>query len=275
MSEECIFAKMNDIANINEEVLKLQSGCIYGPVLSRRLKSSLGLNVLPRGYKLCSFNCIYCQYGLTKAEKHTIYPLREEKFPGVAEVREALVEALATAEREILYITFSGNGEATLHPQFPELVDMLIGVRDEYYPSAKTAILSNSTTIDRPEIKAALRKLDTPIMKLDAGYEGLFKKINRPADGIDFNTIVKGLTTLDHPGLIIQALIMGGPYFNATDDNIEKWAGLLKRINPLEAHIYSLDRPPALKNVLQVTKAGLEKIAQKASELSGIKVLAF
>jgi len=266
---------MNDIANINEEVLELQSGCIYGPVLSRRLKSSLGLNVLPRGYKLCSFNCIYCQYGLTKAEKHTIYPLREENFPSVDEVKKALVEALEKAEREILYITFSGNGEATLHPQFPELVDMLIEVRDEHYPSAKTAILSNSTTVDKPEIKAALRRLDTPIMKLDAGSEELFQKINRPADGIDFNLMVKGLAELGHPGLIIQALIMGGSYFNATDDNIEKWAGLLKQISPSEVHIYSLDRPPALINVLRVSKEALEKIAQKAAKISGIKVLAF
>ncbi len=266
---------MNDIANINENVLELQSGCIYGPVLSRRLKSSLGLNVLPRGYKLCSFNCIYCQYGLTKAEKHTIYPLREKNFPSVAEVKEALVEALKTAEREILYITFSGNGEATLHPQFPELVDMLIEVRDKHYPSAKTAILSNSTTIDKPEIRAALFRLDTPIMKLDAGSEELFKKINRPAAGVDYDTVVKGLAELNHPGLIIQALIMGGSYFNAMDDNIEKWAGLVKRINPSEVHIYSLDRPPALKNVLQVPKQELEKIAQKAEKISGIKVLAF
>lgn len=266
---------MDDIANINEEVLELQSGCIYGPVLSRRLKSSLGLNVLPRGYKLCSFNCIYCQYGLTKSEQHTIYPLRDKNFPSVEDVKTALVEALKKAEREILYITFSGNGEATLHPGFPKLVDMLIEVRDEYYPTAKTAILSNSTTVDKPEIAVALRKLDTPIMKLDAGSMELFNKINRPAEGVNFDSVVKGLAELGHSGLIIQALILGGSYFNATDDNIEKWAGILKRIKPSEAHIYSLDRPPALKNILQVSEEGLKNIAQKATELSGIKVLAF
>ena len=103
----------------------------------------------------------------------------------------------------------------------------------------------------------------------------IFKRINLPAEGVDFNAVVKGLEEFGHPGLIIQALIMGGSYFNATDDNIEKWAGLLKRINPSEVHIYSLDRPPALKNVLQVSKAGLGKIAQKAEKISGIKVLPF
>jgi len=270
-----MFKLMSDLNEINRDVLALQDGCVYGPVKSRRLKSSLGLNVLPKGHKLCSFNCIYCQYGLTRSSRLISEPVKDEKYPSVAEVEEAVINAIQKVKDEILYLTFSGNGESTLHPEFPQMVDMLIEVRNKYLPSAKTAILSNSTMLDHPDIVKALRKFDTPIMKLDAGSQELFQNINRPAEGITINTVVKGLIDFNHSGLIIQSMMLGSKYFNATDDNIEKWALLLKMINPAEVHIYSLERPSALINVIKIEKNELERIASKASQISGLNIQAY
>ncbi|MBD3218302.1 MAG: radical SAM protein, partial [candidate division Zixibacteria bacterium] len=237
------FRKINKYEN--PRVLDLQRGCIYGPVNSRRLGSSLGLNLLPRDYKLCSFNCIYCQYGLNPPQNAELIEEKRDDLPSVSKIRKTLLAALSSVKQRIAYITFSGNGEPTLHPDFPEIVEVVREIRDRYVSRAKLAILSNSTTINNPGIAEALSKLDSPIMKLDAGSEKLFKKINRPAKGFDFNEIVEGLIKFDHPNLIIQALLIGGTDLNASEENIERWASLLKKIKPSQVQIYSLDRPPA------------------------------
>jgi wyosine [tRNA(Phe)-imidazoG37] synthetase (radical SAM superfamily) len=270
-----MFKLMGDLDEINRDVLALQNGCVYGPVNSRRLKNSLGLNVLPKHYKLCSFNCIYCQYGLTRASRLIREPSRDEIFPSVDAVEEAVISAIKKVKEEILYLTFSGNGEATLHPDFPQLVDMLIGVRDKYLPSTRTAILSNSTMLDHPEIVRALQKIDTPIMKLDAGTQDLFQNMNRPAEGITIDSVVKGLIDFNHSGLIIQSMMLGSKYFNTTDQNIEKWSLLLKVIKPSEVHIYSLERPSALINVIKVESDELKRIAAKAGMISGMSIKAY
>ncbi len=259
----------------NGEVLSLQRGCIYGPVMSRRLKSSLGINLLPVDYKLCSFNCIYCQYGLTKTDYHIADAGDFKELPSLKDVKKALLSALSSMEQEIRYITFSGNGEPTLHPEFPGMVDMVIEVRDRYLPTARTAILSNSTGLRHEEIRAAIRKLDTPIMKLDVGSEVLFKRINHPTGDIRFDDIINGLIELKHPGMIIQTLMLGGKNSNSEEDNIHKWSELLKKIKPLEAHIYSIDRPAALKSIKKVPFERLREIAARATSLSGVNVQAF
>ena len=191
----------------NRRVLPLQKGNIYGPVKSRRLGSSLGLNLLPRSYKLCSFNCIYCQYGLNPPQSPDMVSALYDELPTVSAIKKAILAALASLREKIDYITFSGNGEPTLHPDFPAIVEVVRDIRDRYASHVKLAILSNSTTINKPEMVEALMQLDTPIMKLDAGSEKLYKRINRPAGGVDFNKIVEGLIEFNHPNLIIQALI--------------------------------------------------------------------
>jgi wyosine [tRNA(Phe)-imidazoG37] synthetase (radical SAM superfamily) len=266
---------MSESDKINRDVLGLKQECLYGPVKSRRLKSSLGINVLPADGKLCSFSCIYCQYGLTQKSYHVAEASGIPALPSFDQVEAELATYLKQAPRGIGYITFSGNGEATLHPQFPELVDMVIRLRDRYYPPAKTALLSNSTRMTDRKIRDAVAKLDTPIMKLDAGSKEVFDRINRPAPGIEFDGVVQSLIDFEHPDLIIQALLMGGDRFNATDDEIESWAGLIKQIDPREVHIYSLDRPSAIKSVLKLNRQTLESIADRASEISGVEVLAF
>jgi wyosine [tRNA(Phe)-imidazoG37] synthetase (radical SAM superfamily) len=198
-----------------------------------------------------------------------------DDLPTVSDVKKALLAALSSLKEKIDYITFSGNGEPTLHANFPAIVKVVKDIRDTYASNSRLAILSNSTTINRPEVVGALMELDTPIMKLDAGSEKLFKRINRPARGISFNEIVEGLIEFEHPNLIIQALIMGGPDLNATDDNLEKWSYLLSKIKPVEVQIYSLDRPPARLDVIKLSRKELEDIAARVSELSGVPVKAF
>jgi wyosine [tRNA(Phe)-imidazoG37] synthetase (radical SAM superfamily) len=270
---------MNNYRKIEDfkkhRVLPLQKGYIYGPVKSRRLGSSLGLNLLPRNYKLCSFNCIYCQYGLNAPQNPDLISATFDDLPTVSDIKKALLAALASLKEKIDYITFSGNGEPTLHANFPAIVEVVKDLRDRYAGHARLAILSNSTTINKPEVVEALMKLDTPLMKLDAGSEKLFKKINRPAGGISFNKIVEGLIEFKHPNLIIQALIMGGADLNATDDNLEKWAYLMSKIKPIEVQIYSLDRPPARPDIIKLSSKELDDIASRVSELSGVPVKAF
>jgi len=258
----------------NHEVLALQKGCIYGPVRSRRLRRSLGINLLPCDRKVCSFNCIYCQYGLTRPGGHTLSP-PPEIFPSISEVEKALVTALTSPEQEIDYITFSGNGEATLHPHFPELVELVKISRDKYRPRAKTAILSNTTTLDRPGIRAALLRLDTPIMKLDVGSPELFDRINRPAEGISFQNVVASLLTFKHPAMIVQALLMGGEMLNATDRAFADWIEIISQVKPYEVHIYSLDRPSAIAGITKIPLERLQELARHATKISGVTVKAF
>ena len=259
----------------NPQVLPLQKGFIYGPVNSRRLGSSLGLNLSPRNQKLCSLNCIYCQYGLKAPKTYSIDSTVDYGAPSAADIEKALLAALSSLPEQVNYITFSGNGEPTLHPDFPEIVDIVMGIRDKYAPHSKLAILTNSTTINNPSIAEALLKMEMPILKLDAGSKELFKIINRPAKGVEFDDIVNGLVNFDHSNLIIQALIMGGPDLNASEENIVKWSNLLSKIKPREVQIYSLDRPPAKMDVIKLPFEELQRIAAHASELSGIKVVPY
>jgi len=266
---------MDKALNINQHVLPLQKGMIYGPVKSRRLGGSLGINLLPTEFKLCSLNCIYCQYGQTKAEHLVNCNPKCDKLSSVSDLEKTLIAAFSIIKKEFNYITFSGNGEPTLHPDFSEMVDLIISLRDKYYPQVKTALLSNGTTLDNKSVFEAVRKLDTPILKLDTGTSALFSKINRPARGVEFDAIVDNLIKLNHPGLKIQSLFLGGDSLNCSDINLRRWVQLLKKINPQEVQIYSLDRPPALNSTIKVPRAILMHIAERARILTGLPVTAY
>jgi wyosine [tRNA(Phe)-imidazoG37] synthetase (radical SAM superfamily) len=216
-------------------LLELKNEIIYGPVQSRRLGSSLGINILPGGHKVCTFNCLYCQYGWT--DYSLIHNLI---FPTVANVFEAVEKALQTLSPSPGYITFSGNGEPTLHPEFHRIVDEVIKLRDRYAPSSKTAILSNSTTAHDPAIRDSLEKLDVRIMKLDSGCEETLAQYNQPYSDIILDNIVEGLNNLND--VSIQALFTGGKLGNSNEKNISAWIKNLKQINPIDIHVYTLDR---------------------------------
>ena len=177
------------------ETIQLQQGIIYGPVRSRRLGWDLCLNTSPINYKLCSFNFVYCQYGWTDVCTMDIAD-RLGDFPTLDDFKKALEDALRE-NREINNITFSGNGEPTLHPQFEELVDITRQLKEEYFPGAKLGILSNSSTINIEKVHRALTKLDFRIMKLDVGDLETLRKINQPCRVVDYEAILSGLKSLE------------------------------------------------------------------------------
>jgi wyosine [tRNA(Phe)-imidazoG37] synthetase (radical SAM superfamily) len=178
------------------QTLRLQEGIIYGPVRSRRLRLSLGINLLPPSYKLCTFNCLYCHYGFTKIHTHDVSSCLSD-LPSVEEVKKSLTDWLERNPQHIDYITFSGNGEPCLHPEFDKIVEVALQIRDKLAPQAKVAILSNSTCLEEDRVLAGLRKLDLRIMKLDCGTEEAFRKINRPSTGIQFEKVVENLGELN------------------------------------------------------------------------------
>jgi wyosine [tRNA(Phe)-imidazoG37] synthetase (radical SAM superfamily) len=248
-------------------LLELQSTIIYGPIQSRRIGPSLGVNILPAKVKVCSFDCLYCQYGWTDFSM-----MEGAKYPTPDEVRAALTAALEKPPKPPRWITFSGNGEPTLHPEFGRIVDIVNEVRDERAPDAGTAILSNSSTVHRPEVREALSKLDLRIMKLDAGTEEMLKLYSRPAAGITLEGIVQGLSALDD--VTIQSLFTKGPSGNFTEENIAAWIGQLKQIEPVLVQIYSLDRGFPSREIEKLEREELEAIGARL-EAEGISAKTF
>jgi len=250
-------------------LLQLQTDIIYGPVESRRLGHSLGINLLPTRYKLCSFDCIYCHYGRTKVK--ALFP-DERHFPGVGEVLKAVEEALKRY-RDIDYLTFSGNGEPTLHPQFPAIASEVRRLRDELRPDVKLALLSNSTTVYLPYIKESLALLDAPIMKLDAGDPQTLMSINRPAPDVKLERIIEGLK--DIPGLVIQSVLIDGHVSNVKGEAFEAWLSALSEIRPTLVQIYSTDRPVPEAGVKKVSPEVLQRLAAEIEARTGLKVNAY
>ena len=251
-------------------LLPLQSGIIYGPVHSRRLGRSLGINVLPAGRKVCNFDCRYCQYGWT--DPRVLAAMGEGGYPAVRDVVDAVEAALEGLPEAPHYITFSGNGEPTLHPRFGEIVDGVNEARNRLAPLARTAILSNSSRVMDPGVREALGRLDARIMKLDAGTESGFARYNRPAAGIALEAIVEGLRAL--ADIQIQALFTGGPAGNLNDAEIEAWLGRVARIRPRLVQLYTLDREPPDRYLLPATRNQLDG-ARVRVEALGVEAVVF
>ncbi|HUU26770.1 MAG TPA: radical SAM protein [archaeon] len=247
----------------------LQTGIIYGPVNSRRLGRSLGVNILPTRHKVCSFDCLYCQYGWT-ASQSSRTALEKLKLPGVREVEKALTDALPSISN-LDAITLAGNGEPSLHPSFTEIAQTAARLRDRYQPKVPVCILSNSSTIDDPRVQAAFEYIDRKIMKLDVGTQATFQKVNRPGKEITLEKIVQGLARIKP--VEIQTLFFEGPVSNALPEEVEAWIGQLARINPAAVQVYTLDRIPADKALRPLSAGKLEKIAGEVrTRLPGVKV---
>ncbi len=250
--------------------ISLQSGIIYGPVPSRRLGQSLGINLLPTDHKLCSFNCLYCQYGWTKK---VTFSLGEQlkNLPSVDAVEAALEKALTVLKddhKSIDCITICGNGEPTLFPALAEAIVAAKKLRDRYQPQARVAILSNSSTVGNPAIRAALDLLDLKIMKFDAGSEAMFRQLNHPAAPVYMGEIIAGLKQLKD--CYLQACFVQGRVTNADPDSVAMWIEKIREIHPLAVHIYSLDREPADKRIERVSLATLEWIANEVRWRAGV-----
>lgn len=249
-------------------LLRLQGTLVYGPVRSRRLGWSLGINALPLGRKTCTFDCLYCQYGRATP----VPPDAAAGFPAVDEVLAAIEAALTRDIPRPAYLTFSGNGEPTLHPQFGDLVEGVVALRNRFIPEARVALLSNSSRASDPSTYAALCCLDERIMKLDAGTETLLEKFNRPWSGLTLTGIVDGLASM--PNVTIQTLLAGGPQGNACPDDIEALIVCLGRIKPREVQLYTLDRESPTSSLLRLDPGRLDSIGRHLHHL-GIPATAF
>ena len=252
-------------------LLSLKPGITYGPVRSRRLGRSMGINLMPGTYKHCSFNCIYCHYGWTRIITTDMEPYRDD-LPTRTEVVAAVEKALCSPD-DFEYITFSGNGEPTLHPDFPELVKDTGQLRDKYRPQAKIGLLSNSTGLERESVRASISGIDFPMFKLDAGSETTFVAMNRPARGVAFYAIVDRLSALS--GILIQTVLIDGTPNNTSDEELDAYFALLSRIHPREVHIYSIDRPVPQTDIRLVPPERLRQIADKGKQKTGIEIKAF
>jgi len=237
-------------------LLRLQNSIIYGPVASRRLGRSLGVNLLPLNQKTCTLDCLYCQYGWTRFGN-----LETAVYPSVGEVVAALEKALKKLIVPPDYITFSGNGEPTLHPKFGDIIDEVKRIRDTFAPTARVAVLSNSTTAFRKSVRDALEKLDVRIMKLDAGNIAVFEIYNHPHPSFDFHRIVKALASLRN--VTIQALFAGGQDGNTSPDAVAGWIEKIVEIKPLKVQIYTLDRGYPAPTIESLDQSRLNQIRQQ------------
>jgi wyosine [tRNA(Phe)-imidazoG37] synthetase (radical SAM superfamily) len=252
-------------------MLKLQSHIVYGPVESRRLGTSLGINILPPNRKTCSFNCLYCQYGWTD---FSLMDKGQAIFPTVSAVRREVTRALVDLNPKPAFITLSGNGESTLHPEFPEIVHVLNEVKNECSPESLTAILSNASAVGRLSVRSALEDLDTKILKLDAGDQDTLNRYNHPEKRLhlEIEEILEGLHRIE--GVIIQSLFASGPRGNFMRPHLDKWLSAVTRINPSTVQIYSLDRPAPSPFIHKVSPEALSEIQQDLQE-RGIKAVVF
>lgn len=239
---------------------------IIGPIHSRRLGRSLGVNLLHQEAKICSFNCIYCECGWNfNAESHQ---------PSRTEVRGALEKRmmeLAEAGQGIDVITFAGNGEPTTHREFPQIIDDTIVLRNKYFPDARISVLSNATMVWKPDVRDALLRVDNNIQKLDSAVQSTVELINKPQGRYSVEKVIANLARFDGE-VIIQTLFLRGEYGgkvvdNTTEEEVEAWLEALGRIRPKEVMLYSLDRATPARNLIKVEAPELQKIADRVEAL--------
>jgi len=213
---------------------------VFGPIFSRRLGSSLGINLLPVNGKICTFDCIYCECGWNKDGRD------DTRLPKAAEVREALenkLKQLVKAGTPVDSITFSGDGESTINPDFPQIIDDTLALRDQYYPKAKVSVLSNATQVHRSEIFAALRKVDNPIMKIDAPTNELIEKINHPAPGYDVARMIEALKQFNGDFVLQTMFLKSKDFDSSSPEVLNGWMDIVRLLKPREVMAYTIDRP--------------------------------
>ena len=213
---------------------------VFGPIRRRRLGRSLGINLLPTKGKICNFDCIYCECGWNRDGRG------DTVLPTAAKVRTDLENKLIELMLEgtpIDSITFSGDGEPTLNPEFPRIIDDTLFLRDAYYPKAKVSVLSNASRVHVPEIFDALRKVDNPILKIDAPTDALVARINQPAPGYALSRVIEELERFEGK-FILQTMFLKSPDFDSSSPEVlDGWMAIVRRLKPREVMVYTLDRP--------------------------------
>lgn len=246
----------------------LREELVFGPIHSRRLGASLGINLLPTKGKLCNFDCIYCECGWNKDGRV------DEKLPAAEDLRKALtakLEECKAADIAIDSITFSGDGEPTLNPDFPRIVDIALELRDRYYPAAKVSVLSNATRIGREDIFQALRKVDNPILKLDAPTDELVRRINQPQGTYRIAEIVENLKKFNGD-FVLQTMFLKSPYFDSSDPEVlGPWMDLVRELRPREVMVYTLDRKAPAQHLEKFSEEEMEELVKPLMD-EGFKI---
>lgn len=244
----------------------MREATVFGPIFSRRLGSSLGINLLPQEGKLCNFDCIYCECGWNRDG------LSDRRLPSAEDVRRELklkLEECRSKGTAIDSITFSGDGEPTLNPAFPEIIDLTLALRDEYYPAAKVSVLSNATRIDREEVFQALRKVDNPILKIDAPSDEGVAMVNQPAGGYSLEKVVKALERFEGE-FVLQTMFLKAADFS-TGDWVEEWMELVRRLRPREVMVYTIDRETPQKGLAKYSVDEMSSLVRPLLE-EGFKI---
>lgn len=248
----------------------LREETVFGPIRSRRLGNSLGINLLPTRGKICNFDCIYCECGWNADGRD------DTVLPTAAQVRSALEDKLCALMLDgtpVDSITFSGDGEPTLNPEFPRIIDDTLRLRDAFYPAAKVSVLSNATRVHVPEVFEALRKVDNPIMKIDAPTDELAALINRPAPGYSVARVVEALTRFEGD-FVLQTMFLrcpirsgvteqrpgesgavipgstGNPFFDSgAPEVLDGWMEIVRTLRPRLIQVYTIDRPTPMQGL--------------------------
>ena len=244
---------------------------VYGPIRSRRLGVSLGMNLMPTTAKLCTFDCVYCECGWNQPVSHPVLPTREQ-------VREALASRLiALSPNQLDVITFSGNGEPTLHPEFLGIIEDTCALRDRYCPKAKISVLSNSTQLGRADVVKALRMCDNRILKLDSAIDKTMRLIDKPVnENLTVEQVAEWLS-LFVGDFTLQTCFLRGEYEgqvidNTTPEELSAWYTMIERLCPKQVMIYVIDRATPLQTLSKVPAAEMEAIAAPLRE-KGIDVI--
>ena len=241
---------------------------VYGPIHSRRLGVSLGMNLMPTTAKLCSFDCVYCECGFNQPVSHPQLPSREEVRLQLETKLKAMVDSMSPLPD---VITFSGNGEPTLHPDFREIIQDTCALRDRYCPSAKVSVLTNSTQLFRSDVVEALMQVDNRILKLDSALDATMRLIDQPVNpDLTVDKIVSYLRRFNGD-FILQTCFLRGEHLGQTIDNttpeeLAAWYRVVEMLQPKELMIYVIDRATPVKTLVKVSRDEMEAIAAPLRE---------
>ena len=232
---------------------------VFGPIRSRRLGSSLGINVLPEHGKFCNFDCIYCECGWNVDGRG------DRRIPSAADLRSALEAKLSACAAQgigIDSITFSGDGEPTLNPDFPAMIDDTLELRDKYYPGARVSVLSNATMVHKDAVFEALRKVDNPILKIDAPTTELARIINRPAPGYRVEDVVEALKRFDGD-FVLQTMFLRCEGFDSSSPEVlGGWMDIVRTLRPREVMVYTIDRQTPQEGLVKFSPEEMRELVR-------------
>ncbi len=232
---------------------------VFGPIHSRRLGSSLGINLLPEKGKICTFDCIYCECGWNRdGRDDTLLPTAER----VRKALEAKLQYCQSIEVPIDSITFSGDGEPTINPEFQQIIDNTIALRDQYYPNSKITVLSNATMVHKRDVFQALRKVDNPTMKIDAPTNELIEKINHPAPGYDIRRVVEALLQFNGDFILQTMFLRSKDFDSSSPEVLNGWMDIVRLLRPREVMVYTIDRPTPEEGLQKFTVDEMRRLVQ-------------